>query len=326
MNALFDTLGLSPDEGLQLGFFGLVFLAVICAVYGLNAFFNSSDVARRRVVGGGANLMAEPGPRESLNYREEIAKASPMMAPVLRHVVPTDIKKISLLRRRLMGAGYYRPAAIGYFYFARIGLAAGFITLLAVAAPSLVTRLPEHMLPLIGLAGIAIAFYFPDIWVALRTRSRQQQYREGFPDALDLLVVCVEAGLSLDAAISRVGQEIGSAHPAIAENMALMSLELRAGGSRADALHNLAERMGIDEVRSMVTLLLQSEELGTSIADALRVYGDDMRSRRMLTAEGKAQVLPVKLALPLGFFVFPTMIIVILLPVMIRIYRVILER
>jgi tight adherence protein C len=225
-----------------------------------------------------------------------------------------------------MCAGYYRPAAIGFFYFARIGLAAGFITLLAVAAPSLVTRLPEHMLPLIGLAGIAIAFYFPDIWVALRTRSRQQQYREGFPDALDLLVVCVEAGLSLDAAISRVGQEIGSAHPAIAENMALMSLELRAGGSRADALHNLAERMGIDEVRSMVTLLLQSEELGTSIADALRVYGDDMRSRRMLTAEGKAQVLPVKLALPLGFFVFPTMIIVILLPVMIRIYRVILER
>jgi tight adherence protein C len=180
------------------------------------------------------------------------------------------------------------------------------------------------MLPLIGLAGIATAFYFPDIWMALRTRSRQQQYREGFPDALDLLVVCVEAGLSLDAAISRVGQEIGSAHPAIAENMALMSLELRAGGSRADALHNLAERMGIDEVRSMVTLLLQSEELGTSIADALRVYGDDMRSRRMLTAEGKAQVLPVKLALPLGFFVFPTMIIVILLPVMIRIYRVIL--
>jgi tight adherence protein C len=105
-----------------------------------------------------------------------------------------------------------------------------------------------------------------------------------------------------------------------------MSLELRAGGSRADALHNLAERMGIDEVRSMVTLLLQSEELGTSIADALRVYSDDMRSMRMLAAEAKAQALPVKLALPLGFFVFPTMMIVILLPVMIRIYRLLLHK
>ena len=160
----------------------------------------------------------------------------------------------------------------------------------------------------------------------MRTRSLQRQYQDGFPDALDLLVVCAEAGLSLDAAISRVGQEIGHAHPAIAQNFMMMSLELRAGGTRADAMHNLAERMGVDEVRSMVTLLLQSEELGTSIADALRLYSDDMRIRRMLRAETKAQALPVKLSLPLGFFVFPTMLIVIMLPVAIRIYRAILER
>ena len=100
----------------------------------------------------------------------------------------------------------------------------------------------------------------------------------------------------------------------------------RAGGTRADALRNLAERMGLDEVRSMVTLLLQSEELGTSVADALRLYADDMRTMRMLRAETKAQALPVKLALPLGFFIFPTMMIVILLPVIIRIYRLILQR
>jgi tight adherence protein C len=197
---------------------------------------------------------------------------------------------------------------------------------LAIAAPVLSTQVPEQAVPILGLAGLVSAFYFPDMWIGMRTRSLQRQYREGFPDALDLLVVCVEAGLSLDAAINRVGQEIGYAHSAIAENFTLMSLELRAGGTRADALHNLAERMGIDEVRSMVTLLLQSEELGTSIADALRIYADDMRTMRMLAAEAKAQALPVKLALPLGFFVFPTMMIVILLPVMIRIYRVILQR
>jgi tight adherence protein C len=326
LNNLLDAMGINLEDGLRLGFFALIFLAVIFAVYGVNVLLFSSDVARRRVVGEASPVPTGPAPRESLSYRDEIAKASPLMAPIVRRLVPTDMKKISLLRRRLVRAGYHQPSAIGFFYVARIGLAAIFIALLAVAAPVLATRLPEQMLPLIGLAGIASAFYFPDIWIAMRTRSLQRQFRDGFPDALDLLVVCVEAGLSLDAAISRVGQEIGRAHPALSDNFALMSLELRAGGSRADALHNLAERMGIDEVRSMVTLLLQSEELGTSIADALRVYSDDMRTMRMLRAEEKAQSLPVKLALPLGFFVFPTMMIVILLPVMIRIFRVILQK
>jgi tight adherence protein C len=326
MSGLLDMLGIAQSEALRLGFFALIFLAVICAVYGLSALWLSGDTVRRRVVG---DMPSGPNTRsraESLSYLDEIARSSAMMAPIVRRLVPTDMKKISILRRRLVCAGYHRPSAIGYYYAARVGLAVVFIVLLAIAAPILSTQLPEQVVPILGLAGLASAFYFPDMWIAMRTRSLQRQYREGFPDALDLLVVCVEAGLSLDAAINRVGQEIGYAHAAIAENFTLMSLELRAGGTRADALHNLAERMGIDEVRSMVTLLLQSEELGTSIADALRIYADDMRSMRMLTAEAKAQALPVKLALPLGFFVFPTMMIVILLPVMIRIYRVILQR
>jgi tight adherence protein C len=263
---------------------------------------------------------------ESLSYTDEAVRVSPLFAPFARPFVPTDMAKISILRRRLVCAGYHRPAAIGLYYTARIGIAVVFVVLFAMAAPLLSTRLSDRFIPMLGLAGAAIAFYLPDIWIGMRTRKLQQQYREGFPDALDLLVVCVEAGLSLDAAISRVGVEVGHAHPLLAENFAMMSLELRAGGSRADALHNLAERMGIDEVRSMVTLLLQSEELGTSVADALRLYSDDMRTMRMLRAETKAQALPVKLALPLGFFVFPTMLIVILLPVMIRIYRLILHR
>jgi len=253
-------------------------------------------------------------------------KVSPLMAPIMRHFVPTNMAKLSLLRRRLVCAGFHRPSAVGLYYVARIGLAALFVLLFAAAAPVLSTHMSDRIVPVIGLAGAASAFYFPDLWIAMRTRSLQRQYRDGFPDALDLLVVCVEAGLSLDAAISRVGQEVGHAHPALAENFAMMSLELRAGGTRADALHNLAERMGLDEVRSMVTLLLQSEELGTSVAEALRLYADDMRTMRMLRAEATAQALPVKLALPLGFFIFPTMLIVILLPVMIRIYRLILHR
>jgi len=326
MNSLLDVIGVAPVDTTRVGILALIFFAVILAVYGLSAVWSSGSTVRRRM-GGDVPILSNPGARsESLSYADEAAKASPLMAPIMRHFVPTNMAKISLLRRRLVCAGYHRPSAIGFYYVARIVLAALVVVLFAAAAPVLSAHMSDRFVPVIGLAGAALAFYFPDIWIAKRTRSLQQQYREGFPDALDLLVVCVEAGLSLDAGISRVGQEVGHAHPALAENFAMMSLELRAGGTRADALHNLAERMGIDEVRSMVTLLLQSEELGTSVADALRLYADDMRTMRMLRAETKAQALPVKLALPLGFFIFPTMLIVILLPVMIRIYRLILHR
>jgi len=326
VNNLLDLLGVGPGDAGRLAILALIFFAVILAVYGASALWSSGSTVRRRMGDDAPLLPASGGRTESLSYIDEAAKASPLMTPIMRRLAPTDMTNISLLRRRLVCAGYYRPSAIGIYYAARVGLAALFVVLFAVAAPVLSTHISERFLPIIGFGGAALAFYFPDIWIRRRTSTLQRQYREGFPDALDLLVVCVEAGLSLDAGIARVGQEVGHAHPAIAENFAMMSLELRAGGTKADALHNLAERMGIDEVRSMVTLLLQSEELGTSVADALRIYADDMRTMRMLRAETKAQALPVKLALPLGFFVFPTMLIVILLPVMIRIYRLILHR
>lgn len=326
MNTMLDMVGIGPGDTMQLVILVAVFLAVMLAVYGGSALWSSGSTARRRI-GVDAPLSSHSADRtESLSYVEEAIKAPPAMPAIMRQFVPRDMAKISLLRRRLVCAGYHRPAAIGIYYGARIGLAALTVVLFAVAAPIISARLPDQVVPVLGLAIAACAFYFPDIWIGMRTRSLQREYREGFPDALDLLVVCVEAGLSLDAGINRVGQEIGHAHPALAENFAMMALELRAGVTRANALHNLAERMGIDEVRSMVTLLLQSEELGTSVADALRLYADDMRTMRMLRAETKAQALPVKLTLPLGFFVFPTMLIVILLPVMIRIYRLILLR
>jgi|SRR5687767_1705986 tight adherence protein C len=321
--ALFD---LASTDAVRLTFLAAIFFAVCLAVYGVNSLWSSGSAVRRRMELGAGEAQSPKARTESLSYLDEATRVSPMMSPIVRRLVPTDMARISMLRRRLVCAGYYRPSAVGLYYAARVGLAVSFVLLFAVAVPFISTRVPDQIVPVLGLAGAAISFYFPDLWIGMRTRSLQTQYREGFPDALDLLVVSVEAGLSLDAAINRVGLEIGHAHPALSENFAMMSLELRAGGSRGDALRNLAERMGIDEVRSMVTLLMQSEELGTSIADALRLYADDMRTMRMLRAETKAHALPVKLALPLGFFVFPTMLIVILLPVMIRIYRLILYR
>lgn len=325
MNDLLELMGFAPGDAMQLGFLVTLFFAVGLAVYGFSTLVSTSGTVRRRMSENGAPVRPDAVRPESLSYVEEAARISPVISPIVRQFVPTDMAKLSSLRRRMVCAGYHRPSAIGVYYAARIALAALFVVLFAIAAPVISAQVPDQVVPLLGLVGAALSFYFPDLWIGMRTRSLQLQYREGFPDALDLLVVSMEAGLSLDAAISRVGQEIGHAHPAIADNLAMMALELRAGGTRADALRNFAERMGIDEVRSMVTLLLQSEELGTSIADALRLYADEMRTMRMLRAETKAQSLPVKLALPLGFFVFPTMMIVIMLPVAIRIYRALLQ-
>jgi tight adherence protein C len=227
--------------------------------------------------------------------------------------------EVSAVRRRLVQAGYLQPSAVGAFYLARVALAAGLPLVFLVMAPMVSGSIGAPGLIAIGVFLALLGSYLPILWINLRTRSLQRKYLEGFPDALDLLVVCVEAGLGLDGAINRVADELGGAHRALGENFKLMALELRAGKSRQDALRNLAERLGLEEVRAMVTLLLQSEELGTSIAEALRVYSDEMRVRRMLRAEAKAMALPVKLAIPLALFVFPVMMIVIMLPVVIRI-------
>ena len=166
-----------------------------------------------------------------------------------------------------------------------------------------------------------IGIFLPRIWVSHRIDQRKLQYTEAFPDALDMLVVCVEAGLGLDAAITRVGEKISRAHPLLAEQFAMVALELRAGKSRADALRNMAQRVDIDELNSFVTLLIQSDQLGTSVAQTLRVYAEEMRVKRMLKAEEMAHKLPVKLVVPLVTCVLPAMITVVLLPAMIRIIR-----
>jgi len=244
-----------------------------------------------------------------------------VLGPIAKRFIPTDLTDVSKTRLTLVQAGYMRSSAIGIYYFSRIALALGLplsvLLFLPLAAPSLEAT---QILVLTAISGI-IGLYLPNLWLMRRTKSLQTQYRVGFPDALDLMVICVEAGLGLDAAIARIGQELVGAHRRLGENFALMAAEMRAGSTRRDVLRNLSDRLGIDEVRSLATLLTQSEELGTSIADALRVYSEEMRTRRMMTAELKANALSVKLSIPLALFVFPVIMTIILLPVVIRIVR-----
>ena len=159
-----------------------------------------------------------------------------------------------------------------------------------------------------------VGLYLPNLWLALKIARRKEALTIGFPDALDLMVVCAEAGMGLDAAMKRVGEEMKLSNKTISEEFRLLNLELRAGKSRKDALKNLALRADLEEVNSLVTLLVQTDRFGTSVAQALRVHSDSMRTRRTQRVEELAAKLPVKLLFPTIFCIFPSLFLVILGP------------
>ena len=301
----------------------LVFGTVVLVVFGMTTLVGGRTSLKERVgaTGGRSTRAANRPSGGSIRVMDDASSLGRVLGPIAKRFIPTDLADVSRTRLMLVQAGYLRPSAIGIYYTIRIGLALGLPLTSLLLLPLLVPSLDStKILVLTAFSGI-VGLYLPNVWIMRRTKSLQTQYRLGFPDALDLLVICVEAGLGLDAAIARIGQELVGAHRRLGEHFGLMAVEMRAGSTRRDALRNLADRLGIDEVRSLATLLNHSEELGTSIGDALRVYSDDMRARRMLAAEVKANQLSVKLSIPLALFVFPVIMTVILLPVLIRIIR-----
>jgi tight adherence protein C len=168
----------------------------------------------------------------------------------------------------------------------------------------------------------ACGYYAPVLWLRRAIAQRKDALQRAIPDALDLMVVCVEAGLGLDQAIGRVGEEVKRTHPELSDELNLLALEMRSGAARQEALRNLAHRTDLEEVSSLVALLVQTDRFGTSIGQALRVHADSMRTTRRLKAEELAAKLPVKLLLPLIFFIFPSMFIVVIGPACIKMVRV----
>lgn len=230
-------------------------------------------------------------------------------------------RQTSTVRRSLLHAGFYSPHAVAAYYAARLSLGGG---LPLLANPLLAVfggQLPLRLSTAAALAAAICGYALPALVLRRRIRHRQQKIRQALPDALDLLVICVEAGLGLDAAIARVGQEIATAHPLVSEHFALVSAELRAGRRREEAWRTMAARIGLDEVSSLVTLLVQSDRLGSSAADALRAHARTLRARRLLRAEEKAQQLGVKMTFPLILLILPALMTVIATPALIRTYR-----
>jgi tight adherence protein C len=225
------------------------------------------------------------------------------------------------LRTKLIAAGFTSPAAPKIFTLVRlvmvIGLPGAYLLLASTGGEELSFMRLYLFGSVLALAGL----YLPNLYVTAKADRRQEAIRNGFPDCLDLMLVCVEAGLGLEAAMDRVGREMVTSHPLVAGLLSTATLQLRAGARREEALRKMGQSSGVDEIRSFATLLVQSDKLGTSIADTLRVYAAEMREKRRLRAEEKAHRLPVIISIPLVVCMLPTMIGVLMMPGVVRVVR-----
>ena len=229
---------------------------------------------------------------------------------------PQKVEELSAIRLKLMRAGYPDKSAVLVFFAARLGLAVGGLVL-GISYAMLKSAGGEtstQTLLLYGLAPLVIGYYLPQYWVSKRVAKRQEQIIQGFPDALDMMLVCVEAGQSLDQSIIRVARESRRGYPALAEELDMVANEVKAGKERVTVLKDMADRVGVADVTSFVTTLVQSATFGTSIAEALRVYSADMRDKRVMRAEEKANKLPTKLTLGTMLFTVPPLLIILIGP------------
>lgn len=234
-----------------------------------------------------------------------------------------DPAKVSVLRSRLMQAGFHSREAPVIF----LGVKAAALALATVAVvmtlPMMINRPGGNMGALALAVGVSLAaLYGPDFVLKSRKTHREREYSDGFPDLLDLLVASVEAGLSLDAAVSRVTEELERRYPNLTVHLRFLVLELRAGRARKDAWSAFADRLGIEDARALATMLRQAEDMGTSLGDTLSVFSADMRMKRMLRAEEKALGLSAKLTVPLILFIFPALLGALMLPAVVRVMKV----
>jgi tight adherence protein C len=227
------------------------------------------------------------------------------------------------LRATLARAGFYADHAVEAFFAIRVVTALG-LGLLAIVA-DLLLRPPGAVIGMfVVMLAATVGLYAPSLYLKQRIKQRQMALRFGLPDAVDLMVVCLEAGGTLSSAMQRVESEFRDVHPVLSEHLAIVLMEMQAGSSRTDALTRLADRTSSEEVAALVTMLVQSEALGASMAQTMRVFAEQAREARYLDAERRASELPVKMAFPLVLFIFPSLMTVIFTPLVIRIVRVVL--
>ncbi len=303
---------------IQIIYLVLIFITVfIVAMVVVGQFSASPLEARLKILKGDDSDATEDDP-------VWVSRIVKLTGPIAKLSLPKEGWEQSQLRIRFMNAGL-RSASVPILFFAAK-------TILTFALPSLfilytvisgaIVKPNNLMMMLILLA--AIGYFLPNAVLSHRIDKRKREIFESFPDALDLIIVCVEAGLGLDAALARVGEEMHVRSPILGEELHLINLELRAGSSRERALRNLALRTGVEEIDTLVAMLVQSDRFGTNISDSLRVHADSLRTKRRLMAEEAAAKIAVKLLFPLIFFIFPSMLLVLLGPAFISIHNILL--
>jgi tight adherence protein C len=233
--------------------------------------------------------------------------------------VPIDAADAATIRRDLMAAGFRNDSALPIFLGTRILLVLGLVTIAFIFRNNITSN--PILSVVVPVAAGFLGYFGPGFWLDHAISSRQERIRMGLPDALDLMVVSVEAGLALDQAIQYVGRELGVTHPDISTEFQLINLEIRAGKRRTDALRNLAERTGEPELRKLVAVLIQTDRFGTSVAESLRTHSDYMRVRRRQEAEERAGKVGVKLVFPIFFLILPSMMVVAAGPGLLQVFK-----
>ena len=298
----------------------LIFASVALGVLATAGMATSRGVLRRRLQSEGQTVTARA--ELSLRVGDGRSWLERLLKPLAHHLTPSEDVRLGSIRMRLVQAGFMRPSAVGTYHALR--LISGVVLPLVILAlmPLLSKTMTVNQLLVLGASAILVGLYLPPAMLSKRIERRQLEIYEGFPDALDMMLVCVEAGLGLDAAINRVGAEIGKAHSVLGEQMELVGLEMRAGKPRHEALRNLADRSGVDDLNSLVTMLIQTDKFGTSVAQSLRVYSETLRTKRRQRAEEAAAKTGVKMVFPLVFCIFPAIWVVTIGPAAIRFVQV----
>jgi tight adherence protein C len=301
----------------------LIFSAMLFIVLGIWMYAASLQSRRdllKKIADTGQEQSSVEAPDEGSRIRQIFLSITRRLGPFAQ---PKSEEEVSYLRKRFLQAGLGRFSNVALSYYgSRVFFAILLPVLFIVFKVSLMIQMLPIQITFVLVILALIGFYLPNLWLRMKITKRKDEIVRGFPDALDLMVICAEAGMGLDAAINRVGEEMRLRCAVVSDELGLLSLELRAGKMRRDALRNLAMRTDSEDVNSFVTLLIQTDKFGTSIAQALRVQSDSMRTRRAQRVEELAAKLPVKLLFPTIFFIFPSLFLVLMGPAMIRVFRI----
>lgn len=299
--------------------YALGILGVVIVIVALPVMLKKTEDPLDRLKGTGGTAHRQTREKKAGDPRRQLRtqnKQAEKLDKFANFLEPQDEEEYSATRLKLLRAGYRDKSSVRAFHFAQfaLGLAFLFLGVLYAVIASATGEINTQKAIISILVPGAIGYYLPKYWVDRRVGQRQDQIINGFPDSLDMMLVCVEAGQSLDQAIIRVSKEIRAGFPALADEYEMVAYEMKAGKDRVQVLKDMGERCGVMDVSSFVTVLVQSATFGTSIADALRVYASEMRDKRVMRAEEKANKLPTKLTLGTMMFTLPPLLVILIGP------------